>query len=85
MDQLDNLTVSLDMPSYGLVLLAEQSTYPLSTDAGQNLTVSVAGSITGNVSFKYVGDGKDMEVFSDYILDVPFSHTLENSTSIFPV
>ena len=85
MDQLDNLIVSLDVPSFGLVLLAEQSTYPLSVDPGQNLTVSVAGSITGNVSFKYVGDGDDMEVFSDYILDVPFSDTLEGSTSIFPV
>jgi hypothetical protein len=84
-DQLDNLTVSLDIPSFGLVLLAEESTYSLSADPGQSLTVSVAGSITGNVSFKYVGDGNDMEVFNDYILDVPFSGTLENSTSIFPV
>ena len=86
MDQLDNLVVSLDIPSFGLVLLAQQSSYPLSANPGQDLTFSVAdGSITGSVSFKYVGDGDDMEVFSRYILDVPYSDTLQDSISIFPV
>ena len=87
MDQLDNLIVSLDVPSFGLVLLAQQSNaYPLSANPGQDLAVSVAdGSITGSVSFKYVGDGDNMEVYSDYTLNTPYSGTIQDSTSIFPV
>lgn len=86
MDQLNSLTVSFDIPSFGSVLLAQQSTYPLSADPGQNLSISLAaGLITGDVSFKYVGDGNDTEVFTDYTLNVPFSNTLEDSTSIFPM
>ena len=85
MDQLDSLTVSLNIPSFGLVLLAEQSTYPLSADPGQDLAVSVADSITGSVSFKYVGDSDNMEVYSDYTLDIPYLGTVQDSTSIFPV
>lgn len=86
MDQLNGLTVSFDVPLFGSVLLTKQFTYPLSADPGQNLSVSLAaGRITGDLSFKYVGDGGDTEVFTDYTLNVPFSNTLEDSISIFPM
>ncbi|KAF8550543.1 hypothetical protein OG21DRAFT_1513878 [Imleria badia] len=83
-DQLNDLTVSLNVPSFGPVLLTQQSTYSLSDSGGKNLTISVGVNITGNVSFKYVMNSDKKEVVSDYNVNIPYAGELYNSISIFP-
>lgn len=84
MDQLNDLTVSLDVPSFGPVVLASQSTYSLSDSSGSALQISVGNSITGQVSFKYANNDNNQEVVTDYTVNVPYAGQLADSVSIFP-